>query len=86
MKVILVSDSHGKDDALEMILKQYPDADAYVHCGDIETYPECFPQFVTVRGNNDVFYEYPELNLRGYVLTLRLQDANKIEVEREEVA
>ncbi|WP_416327290.1 FeoA family protein [[Eubacterium] hominis] len=27
-----------------------------------------------------------ELNLRGYVLTLRLQDANKIEVEREEVA
>ncbi|WP_416325343.1 metallophosphoesterase family protein [[Eubacterium] hominis] len=60
MKVILVSDSHGKDDALEMILKQYPDADAYVHCGDIETYPECFPQFVTVRGNNDVFYEYPE--------------------------
>ena len=60
MKIILVSDSHGRDEALEKILTQYPDADAYVHCGDIEAAPDMFPQFVTVRGNNDLYYEYPE--------------------------
>lgn len=69
MKIILVSDSHGKDEALETILTQYPDADAYVHCGDIEAGPDMFPQFVTVRGNNDLYYEYPEeqvLHIAGH--------------------
>lgn len=69
MKIILVSDSHGKDEALDKVLETYPDADAFVHCGDIETYPECYPQFITVRGNNDIYYDYPEeqtLHIAGH--------------------
>lgn len=60
MKVILVSDSHGKDEALEAVLKAYPDADAFIHCGDIEADQSQFPSFVIVRGNNDLFFDYPE--------------------------
>lgn len=60
MKIILTSDSHGKDEMLDMLLEKYPDADLYVHCGDIEAYPECYPQFITVRGNNDLYYDYPD--------------------------
>ncbi|MEF9968310.1 MAG: metallophosphoesterase [Longicatena sp.] len=59
MKVILVSDSHGKDEVLQDILNKYPNADAYIHCGDIETDASEFPQFVTVCGNNDIFFDYP---------------------------
>lgn len=60
MKIIVVSDSHGRDDKLEDILKKHSDADAFLHCGDIETDPSTFPQFVTVKGNNDMFFDYPE--------------------------
>lgn len=60
MKIIVVSDSHGKNEALENVLLQHPDADIYVHCGDIEASEGTFPQFITVRGNNDMFCEYPD--------------------------
>lgn len=63
MKLIVVSDSHGKDDVLENILQMYPDADAFIHCGDIEADPSLFPQFITVKGNNDIFYDYPDYQI-----------------------
>lgn len=59
MKIVVVSDSHGRDDNLEYVLKEQPHADAYIHCGDIDAEPGTFPQFVTVGGNNDIFYDYP---------------------------
>lgn len=60
MKIIVVSDSHGKHKALDDILQAYPQAKAYIHCGDIEGDPQDFPQFITVKGNNDMYYDYPE--------------------------
>lgn len=60
MKIVVVSDSHGRDEALEYVLKQHPDADAYIHCGDIEAEEGLFPSFLTVRGNNDLFCDYPD--------------------------
>lgn len=63
MKIIVVSDSHGKNDVLVSILKQYPHADAFIHCGDIEVDPSVFPQFITVKGNNDIFYDYPDYQI-----------------------
>ena len=60
MKIVVVSDSHGRDDALEYVLQQHSDAYAYIHCGDIDADPGAFPQFVTVGGNNDIFYDYPD--------------------------
>lgn len=60
MKIVVVSDSHGRDDALEYVLNQHPDADAYIHCGDIEAEEGLFPNLITVRGNNDLFCNYPD--------------------------
>ena len=60
MKIIVVSDSHGKEGVLEQVVKTHPDADAYLHCGDIEDYAESYPQYIIVQGNNDIFYDHPE--------------------------
>ena len=60
MKIVVVSDSHGRDDALEYVLQQHGDAYAYIHCGDIDADPGAFPRFVSVGGNNDIFYDYPD--------------------------
>ena len=31
MKVIVVSDSHGKDSAIQAVLEQYPQAELFLH-------------------------------------------------------
>lgn len=59
MQIIVVSDSHGKNSRLDEILQMYPHADMYLHCGDIETDEYHYPQYKTVLGNNDYFYDYP---------------------------
>ena len=35
MQVILVSDTHGDRASLNWLRKTYPEADAFVHCGDL---------------------------------------------------
>lgn len=60
MKIVVVSDSHGKNSRLDEILRLQPDADLYVHCGDIETSEDEYPMYHTVMGNNDYFCDYPE--------------------------
>lgn len=59
MKVIIVSDSHGKAGILEEIVNKNPNADAYLHCGDIEDNPEEYPMYQMVNGNNDFYYDLP---------------------------
>lgn len=59
MKIILMSDSHGRNDRVEEVIQLHPDADAYFHCGDIECDPYTFPNLRVVCGNND-YYDYPE--------------------------
>ena len=53
MKVVVVSDSHGRDDLLYDLQEQYPNADAFLHCGDVEAPQENFPGYLIVQGNND---------------------------------
>lgn len=60
MKVIVMSDSHGKEGVLDMILDTYPNAEAYIHCGDIEEEAFVHPQLSTVRGNNDHYCNHPD--------------------------
>ena len=60
MKIIVVSDSHGKQGILEQIVEKHPDADAYLHCGDIEDYAENYPSYIVVQGNIDIYYDYPD--------------------------
>ena len=45
MKIVVVSDSHGRDDALEYVLQQHGDAYAYIHCGDIDADPGAISPF-----------------------------------------
>lgn len=74
MKIVVVSDSHGRDDALEYVLQQHGDAYAYIHCGDIDADPGAFPRFVTVGGNNDIFYDYPD----EQILSIGTQDRKSV--------
>ena len=59
MKVIVVSDSHGRDDLLYDLQERYPDAGAFLHCGDVEAPAEDFPGYLIVQGNNDYYYDIP---------------------------
>ncbi len=59
MKIVVVSDSHGRNDLLCDLVLKHPDADAFLHCGDIEYEAESFPEYIVVQGNNDYFYDTP---------------------------
>lgn len=59
MKIVAASDSHGRRNVLENIVRWEPDADLYLHCGDLEDDPRNFPEWLFVKGNNDWMYEMP---------------------------
>ena len=58
-KVVLVSDSHNYNSRLDYVLQQENDADYYLHCGDICEDKRMYPEFITVKGNND-YDDYEE--------------------------
>lgn len=62
MKVIIASDTHGRDENLEMIMEQEAPVDALIHCGDGEGHEGYIAAMAgcpiyMVRGNNDFFSE-----------------------------
>ncbi len=57
-KVVVVSDSHLKNDRLRKVLELHSDADYFLHCGDSELNKEEIEPFLTVLGNND-FADFP---------------------------
>lgn len=64
MKVLIVSDTHGRDENLERVVYQETPFDYLIHCGDvegreffIEALAEC-PCSI-VMGNNDFFSDLP---------------------------
>lgn len=69
MKVLLMSDSHGKTDLVKKIMGIHSDADVMIHCGDLEDANYDLKNLKIVKGNNDVFYDYPDkliLELEGH--------------------
>lgn len=60
MKIVLVSDSHGNNKALDEIALIHPDADLYLHAGDSEAHEYSIAPFESVRGNCDYFSNAPE--------------------------
>lgn len=74
MKILVVSDTHGKQKLLMDILRRMKPIDALIHCGDMEgdensirCAAECPCYFV--RGNNDYFSDLPReemVTLGGY--------------------
>jgi len=60
MKVLVVSDTHGRDENLEWVVSYETPIDAMIHCGDVEGSEDYFEALLDcpvymVRGNNDFF-------------------------------
>lgn len=55
MRIVVVSDSHRNHQSLEMVLRLEPNADLYLHAGDIEEDPKGVFPFICVKGNCDYF-------------------------------
>ena len=74
MKILVVSDTHGRDGTFEQVVEKEEPFDALIHCGDvegreffIEALAEC-PCYI-VGGNNDFFSDLPremEIELCGH--------------------
>ena len=94
MKVIVVSDSHGRDDLHYDLQERYPDAGAFLHCGDVEAPAEDFPGYLIVQGNNDYYYDIPAsrvlpigghriLLIHSHQFSYRKRDQQMIEFAKE---
>ena len=64
MKILIVSDTHGRDATLRNLLEKVKPIDMLVHCGDVEGSEEYIRSLVDcpvhmVAGNNDFFCELP---------------------------
>lgn len=66
MKIVVTSDVHGQLSSLQAIARHYHDADAFVDCGDSELPPERMEPFVSVEGNNDRYFDYPQQRLLDF--------------------
>ena len=61
MKVLVISDSHGRNDDVKKVIEQVGEVDMMIHLGDIErgddyirSIAKCPPEQVyLVKGNND---------------------------------
>lgn len=68
MLIVVISDSHGRNEVFSQLREMYPSASAYIHCGDSECPSSELDGFVSIKGNNDLHYDYPKqiiLNLDG---------------------
>ena len=59
MKILLVSDSHSDYASLDRLAAMYPDMDLYLHAGDSEQDEFSIKPFISVRGNCDHYYDFP---------------------------
>ena len=62
MKILIVSDTHRRDDNLKKVINDNLPLDMLIHLGDVEGSEQYIPEWVTpecerqmVRGNNDFF-------------------------------
>ena len=65
MKVLIVSDTHGRDTTLKRLLEQVKPIDMLVHCGDVEGSEDYIRAMAgcpvhIVAGNNDFFCDLPK--------------------------
>jgi uncharacterized protein len=68
MQIVVVSDTHGRNEVFQELRLRHPQASAFLHCGDSETDEYAIDGFVSVQGNNDYYTSYPAeliLNLEG---------------------
>ena len=46
MEIVVVSDSHGRNDILKTIQEKHPNAKLFIHCGDLEDDPMNYPGYI----------------------------------------
>lgn len=61
MKILLISDTHGDNDIVDVLVKKHPNMDIYLHAGDCCSDPYSLFPFHVVRGNCDYFYDMDEI-------------------------
>ena len=74
MKILIISDTHGKHDNLSRVLEQESPVDLLIHLGDAEGYEDYIAKqagcpLEIVAGNNDFFSDLPrekELEIEKY--------------------
>lgn len=65
MKILIVSDTHGRDTGLKRLLEQVKPIDMLIHCGDVEGSEDYIRKMADcpvhmVAGNNDFFCDLPK--------------------------
>jgi len=60
MRLIVCSDNHGLYGPLQKLLENYPEAEAFIHCGDIQIAPHEVKAFTVVAGNGDHPQHFPQ--------------------------
>ena len=58
MRILLVSDTHGNNEALDILKVMYPKMDLYLHAGDSESDAFSIEPFRAVKGNCDYFGDF----------------------------
>lgn len=58
LKIVVASDTHGRNDILNILERKYRDAQLFVHCGDLEDDPRRYPAWIVVKGNNDYWGQF----------------------------
>lgn len=59
MQIVVVSDTHGRNEVFQELRERHPEASAFLHCGDSETDEYALDGFVSVQGNNDYYSSHP---------------------------
>ena len=60
MRILLISDSHGNNEAVDDLIVKWPNVDLYLHAGDSECHPRSVYPFRVVRGNCDYSFDMEE--------------------------
>ena len=63
MKIVVVSDNHGKIDDLDKVRMQENNVDIFLHCGDSQLPEQLIYPFSAVHGNCDYFDDYPQFRI-----------------------
>lgn len=70
MDILIISDSHGKNDNIRKLLPRFRHLDLVIHLGDSQCYPSTMVNLMPcplhiVRGNGDFIPEYPDFDVVG---------------------
>lgn len=57
-KIVVMSDSHGFHEMIDLVKELEPDGDFYVHCGDSEAETNMMRDWICVKGNNDWYGDF----------------------------